>query len=459
MKTIFITSFHPFISKNILNTDVFKILRTKSDLKIVLLVPQIKEDFFQANYASDNVTVEGIDLAPFSNSRSNSFFSKAAFFFIYSQWIRYKKRPDYFKAHPRFYSFFKFYTRLTLTRILSANKSLRAIFRFFDRHFSPNNFYKTKFDKYRPDAVFSADIYTDFDQALIKEAKMHGVFSIGMVRSWDNNYSKGLCRVLPDKLIVNNEIIKKEAIELHDFKGENIFVGGLPQFDNYLKAPFESREEFFSKAGGDPKKRTILFAPGSHKDAAEANVLICRALKAAKKKGILPMDIQFFVRQHPHRVDSALDEFKDDPDFIVETPGTWFEGNQKYTEFSPEDNIRLIDTVYYSDIVIWIVTSIGLDSLVFDKPQIAVHFDGLEPKPYWLSIRRMNDEEHMKVFFKTGGIYLAGNINALISRTDEYLKNPKLDEEGRKKAALEQLWKVDGKSGERIANFILSILF
>lgn len=458
MKTLFITAFHPFISKNILNTNVFKILKNQNGLRVVLLVPARKKEFFETNYASNNITVEGINLAPFSNSRSNSFFSKMAFFFIYSQWIRYKKRPDYFNAHPRFYNFFKFYTRLTLTRLLSGHKTINRIFRFFDWHFSPSDFFKEQFDKHKPDAIFSADVYTDFDQALIKEAKNNNIPVIGMIRSWDNNFSKGLMRFLPDKLVVNNEVIKKEAIELHNYPEKNIFISGLPQFDDYLKAPFESREEFFRKVGGNSQKRTILFAPGSHKDAAETNILVCQAFKAAKETGALPKDIQFFVRQHPHRADDALEKFKNDPDFIVETPGIWFEGNQKYTEFSTEDNIRLIDTIYYSDVIIWIVTSIGLDSLVFDKPQIAVHFDGLEPKPYWSSIRRMNDEEHMKVFFKTGGIYLAENINALISKTAEYLKNPKIDEEGRKKAVLQQLGILDGKSGERIANFILSFL-
>jgi len=91
------------------------------------------------------------------------------------------------------------------------------------------------------------------------------------------------------------------------------------------------------------------------------------------------------------------------PDFIVETPGV-IKDSGKFLEFSMQDNIHLIDTVYYSDVVVWIVTSIGLDSLVFDKPQIAVDFDGPKKKPYWESIKRFNDEDHMRSFFKTGGI-------------------------------------------------------
>lgn len=457
MKTIFITSFHAFISKNILNTDVFKILKKRKDLKIVLLVPAILKDFFEINYGSENVIIEGIDLSPSQKSRSDNFFSKAAFLFIYNHWIK-RKRWDYVAQNPNIYNHIKYYFLITATFFLSGHKIMNRIFRFFNWHFSPNDFYAYYFEKYKPDLIFTSDVYTDFDQALIKEAKMRKIFVVGMVRSWDNNISKGLMRCLPDKLIVNNEVIKKEAIELHNYPEKDIFIGGLPQFDDYLRAPFKSREEFFKSIGGDPNKRTILFSPG-WQEMSSTNNFICQTLKNAKENGALPDDIQFFVRNHPTRPDKTLEKFKNDSDFIVETPGVIMKDSGKFLEFSMQDNRHLIDTVYYSDVVVWIVTSIGLDSLVFDKPQIAVDFDGPKLQPYWSSIRRFNDEDHMRPFFKTGAAKLANSANYLIACVKEYLENPSIDREGRKKAMSQQLWRVDGKSSERIANFILSILF
>jgi hypothetical protein len=432
---------------------VFKILKQKEDLKIVILVPNAIKDFFENNYRSDNVMVEGIDLAPFSNFRSNNFFSKAAFLFIYSQWTK-GKRWSYVMQNPSIYNYLRCYFLIAVTFLLSGHKTINRIFRFFNQHFSPDNFYKYYFEKYKPYLVFVPDVYTDFDQALIKEAKKNNIPVIGMIRSWDNNTSKGLMRSFPDKLIVNNEVIKKEAEELHDYPEKDIFIGGLPQFDDYLKAPFKSREEFFKSMGGDPEKRTILFSPGWQEISA-TNTVICRAFKIAKESGILPKDVQFFVRNPPTRPDNTLKErFKNDPDFIVETPGV-IKGSGKFLEFSLQDNRHLIDTVYYSDVVIWIATSIGLDSLVFDKPQIAIYFDGHKPKPYWSSIRRYHDEDHYQPFFRTGAVKLANSPDHLIACIKEYLENPSINREGRKKAVSQQLWKVDGKSSERIANFIL----
>ncbi len=457
MKTIFITAFHPFISKNILNTDVFGILKKREDLKIILLVPAAIKDFFENNYRSGNVAIEGIDPAPFSNSRSNNFFSKAAFLFIYTYWIR-RKRRDYLSQHPSFYNFLKFHVFTAVEWLLSGHKVLNRIFRFFDWHFSPRDFYKDYFEKYNPDIIFSTDVYDDFDQTLIKEAKIRKVFVVGMVRSWDNNFSKGLMRHFPDKLIVNNEVIKKEAVELHNYPEKDIFIGGLSQFDDYLKAPFKSREEFFKLVGGDPEKKTIFFSPG-RRELSETNTAICRTLKVAKKNGILPKDIQFFIRNHPTHPDITLKEkFKSNQDFIVEMPGV-IKDSGKFLEFSMRDNRHLIDTLYYSDVVVWIATSICLDSLMFDKPQIVINFDCPKSKSYWSSIRRFHDEDHMRAFFKTGAVKSAVSLKQLIDYVKEYLNNPSIDREGRKKAVLQQLWKADGKSSERIVNFILSFMF
>lgn len=457
MKVIFITAFHPLIPKNIFNTDVFKILKQKEDLKIIIFVPKAIKDFFENNYHADNVVIESIDLTPFSNSRLNSFFSKAAFLFIYSQWMK-GKRWSYVLQNPGIYNRLKCYFLIAVTFLLSGHKTVNRIFRFFDLHFSPDNFYKYYFEKYKPSLVFVPDVYTDFDQALIREAKKNHIPVIGMVRSWDNNTSKGLMRSFPNKLIVNNEIIKKEVIKLHNYPEKDIFIGGLPQFDDYLKAPFKNRKEFFQSVGGDPEKKTILFSPGWQEISA-TNTIICRALKIAKESGILPKDVQFFVRNPPTRPDNTLKEkFKNDSDFIIETPGI-MKGSGKFLEFSMQDNRHLIDTIYYSDVVIWIATSIGgLDSLVFDKPQIAIYFDGPELKPYWSSIRRYHDEDHYRPFFKTGAVRLAGSPEHLIACVKEYLENSSIDREERKKAVSQQLWKLDGKSSERIANFILKML-
>ena len=64
--------------------------------------------------------------------------------------------------------------------------------------------------------------------------------------------------------------------------------------------------------------------------------------------------------------------------------------------------------------------------------------------------------EHYKKAVATGGIKLVGSGEELIEWINKYLENPSLDKEGRKRLVWEQCPFKDGKSGERIANFILN---
>ena len=72
------------------------------------------------------------------------------------------------------------------------------------------------FEKYKPDVVFATNVYGEEDVLLMKSASIHGVKTIGMVLSWDNNTSKHLMRVVPNVLLVQNEIIKDEAIKIQN---------------------------------------------------------------------------------------------------------------------------------------------------------------------------------------------------------------------------------------------------
>ena len=92
MKTLFITSFQPFISRNILNTDVLRLLKKEKDLQIVILVPQEKIDFFNEFFRSDSVIIEGMNLDPIRNSKSIKFFHNQAFLFIRSHYNTYTRR-------------------------------------------------------------------------------------------------------------------------------------------------------------------------------------------------------------------------------------------------------------------------------------------------------------------------------------------------------------------------------
>jgi len=62
--------------------------------------------------------------------------------------------------------------------------------------------------------------------------------------------------------------------------------------------------------------------------------------------------------------------------------------------------------------------------------------------------------DHYKAIEASGGVKLVGSMDEMISAINAYLKNPKLDAEGRERLRQEQIVFMDGKAGHRIADFI-----
>ena len=58
MGTIFLTSFHPLISRNILMSGLPAML--SKDRRVVVFVPAKKADYFRENFSGPNVIVEGV---------------------------------------------------------------------------------------------------------------------------------------------------------------------------------------------------------------------------------------------------------------------------------------------------------------------------------------------------------------------------------------------------------------
>ncbi len=60
----------------------------------------------------------------------------------------------------------------------------------------------------------------------------------------------------------------------------------------------------------------------------------------------------------------------------------------------------------------------------------------------------------LKSIIKTGGVKLAKNRDELIEYVKIYLNNPDKDKKKRKRIIEERIWKLDSKSGKRLAEAI-----
>src|SRR3989344_477658 len=262
---VFLSNFHPFITKNILNSGVLDYLSDRAD--VVIFVFKNNEKHFKELYQKDNpstgsgqVIIEGVDIGHLGRSRKNKLFIRISDWLLDTNFLRFRKIENLEKTGNKI----RYYFSLIFTQLFSKVTPFKRFIRYLDNRINNPRPFELFFNKYKPSLVFATDIFSDYDLLLLKNARSFGVKTVAMVRSWDNTTSVGYLRFAPDKLIVHNEIMKAEMPKYHDISEKIIQISGIPQFEQYLKMKPTSREEFYNKIGADINKRLVLFAPAGN---------------------------------------------------------------------------------------------------------------------------------------------------------------------------------------------------
>lgn len=441
MKTIFITSFHQHISRNILLSDFFEIIKKEAGMHIVLFVPKHKENYFKDNFESENVVVEGVKLYLASKTFFGLFFKRLSRVFFNTGTTKGKRMYKYYWDRKLFYfigsGFVSFFGRFFLAQ---------RLVRWLDYHLSPRGFFDSYIEKYVPNLVFSTDVHNENDVALMQDARRNGIKVIAMWRSWDNP-TQQILRVFPDKLICGSEELKRESLELHNYPEGKIIITGHPHYDRYLEAPLKPREEFFKEFGLNIGKQYIFFAPGGNK-IIKNNDVDFYALKILAGTGR-----QIFVR-YPLGENIKLIDEKKWPDRIrFDKPGLRFSKELDF-EMRRSDDDNLINQIYYASLVITGPTSIPLDAALADRPIIVLDIYPNKRNRYEKGWGFLLD--HVNKLLDTGGVWHVKTRGEFIEAVESYLKDPGLHKEGREK--IRKMWfsHADGKASERLAKVILA---
>ncbi len=458
MKTLFITSFHVLISRNILSTDAFQGLARDPEIRIVLFVPRKKLEYFSRAFGRPNVIVEGVDT---KLRKPDLILRKLSLAALTSRTVWIKHRAEFAATLRRG----RYLVKLGLERLLAGRSFARWALRVLDRFLAPHSSFDAYLERYRPSLVFSTDIQNEFDLALARGSCHHGIPVVGMVRSWDNLTAKGVLRLIPDVLAVNTEIVKAEAMRFNAVPAAKIRVVGIPHYDGYESAPPTPRENFFRSIGLDPQKRLVLVAPIGDRYICEfrkncrndADRYILETLIAAPARGELPQDLQLLVRLPPADVVN-LDGFRPPSNMVIEQPGVGDPaGHIKEQELSPEDDRHLRDSLTHADLVITGPSTMAIDAALFDKPIVIPNFEPVE-RPYFASLSRFYDYDHFRPIIESGGARVARSPDELVTAVRAYLKDPGADRARRKRIVEEQVWRTDGKSSERLLQVLYEYL-
>jgi hypothetical protein len=317
------------------------------------------------------------------------------------------------------------------------------------------------FDQHRPVLVVGSSPGLIFAEVpVLRTAARRGVRTIVVDPSWDNFTNKLVPVRRVDRLVVWNDIMKEQAVTLHGYRPEQIRTSGPPHWDRYFQtSPNGTRDAFFRQVGLDPARRliTITTTPAalySHFDH------VIRVLLRAIDGNCWGLDAQLLVRLHPRDDLERYDGFRGAPHIVIEKPfkATVRAGDGLNVDITEDNQRHLADTLRYSDVIVTVASTIGIEAAIFDTPVVDVSFDGEAPSEFVRSARRYYQFTHYANVLRHGGGRVAATPDQLIEYVGQYLADPSLNREARRHVVLDQCQFVDGRSSERIAQFVIAEL-
>jgi hypothetical protein len=459
MKTAFLSITHGFQARDLLRTDVFRVLRD-SGVRIVILTPNYQDEYFVREFSGPDVALEPLWLAAGRVENMMAGFRRYVL-------ANYRLNRTIHALNEKFYRSRRptYVAIRALNSVFGRIPAARRIWTALEAWLFPGRQYDDLFEKYSPALLVTGTPGTiPADAHLIRAARRFGVRSACVVLSWDNLTSKGHMAARPDELIVWNDIMRREARDLHDYRPEQVHVAGVAHFDIYGRLPPPDRVRFMQAVGLDPSRRLITFGTISpwlfplNGDIAE----ILAVMVAERFR----VPCQLMIRLHPQVMNAGtphtenIDRFKAIATKYrhvhLDLPAV--RSHALMWDVAESDMLHLAQLLRYSDVSINAGSTLSIDSAIVDTPIVNVGFDGYREVPYAESVVRMYDFTHYANLVKTGGVRIARSADELAALIDLYLDRPDTDREGRQCLVRDQCFRIDGRSGQRVGRLLISML-
>jgi hypothetical protein len=198
----------------------------------------------------------------------------------------------------------------------------------------------------------------------VKSAQQLGIPSAVAVASWDNLSSKGLLRVVPDRVIVWNETQRRELEEMHGVPSERVVVTGAQKFDAWFeRRPSTTRPEFAQRVGLDASRPYVLYLCSSSFIAPDEVPFVRRWLDALRSSDDARVrELGALIRPHPQNVEPWLDaDLSAYPNVVV-----WPRGGEHPDSGGAESGF--FDAIAHAAAVVGVNTSAQIDAAVVGRP-------------------------------------------------------------------------------------------
>ena len=316
------------------------------------------------------------------------------------------------------------------------------------------------FARWQPTLVATASPGLIFSEIpVLRTARRRSVPTMAVDLSWDNLTNKFFPARQVDRLVLWNSGMRDEAQSLHGVDPARITIAGVPQFDSYFRGPRSPRDAFCARTGVDPSRKIITLATIPASKFPHHPFVVDRLLDAMASRTIRePFDL--LIRLHPRDDSNLYERYAGRPHVVVEKPfrqTATRSGDGMTIDFTAENTRHLADTLYHSDIVLNVASTIAIEASIFDTPVVNIGFDG-QPGSNQALMEWHYGSTHFQKVVRSGAVRIAQSSTEMIDLINGYLANPCLDADGRRRIVADQCEFTDGFSAERVAAAILGEL-
>jgi hypothetical protein len=322
--------------------------------------------------------------------------------------------------------------------------------------------YRNLLNRLKPSVLFCSHQRPTEAVPAVLAARSLGIPTAVFIFSWDNLSSKSRVVAPYDHYLVWSPLMKREMGQFYpEVSPDRVHIVGTPQFDPYNDPHIlMSREEFFRWLGGDPT-RPVLCYSGSDIITAPDDQYYIEILMEEIRAGHIKRNPQVVLRPAPVDSGSRFENVRQKfPELIYKAPDWARSRNGSWTGIIPlpDDVKALANLTYHCDLNLNVSSTMTLDFALRDKPVVNIAFDVTQPPPFGVPIWEFHFRfEHYVPVVQLGAARFAKSPVDLVRHINDYLENPSLDRQGRRKFAELEVGAPLGQASTRIVETLKQI--
>ncbi|MCF6129925.1 UDP-glycosyltransferase [Flavobacterium sp. AS60] len=278
-----------------------------------------------------------------------------------------------------------------------------------------------------PAMVFCTNQRITSAVACILAAQDLGIPTATFIFSWDN-LPKGTKIVETDYYFVWSEHMKKELQYYYPNVVENqIIVAGTPQFITHFdKTIVESKETFYKEHDLDLNKKYICFSGDDVTTSPNDPKYLSDVVAAVKHLNANGNQLGILFRRCPvdfsNRFESVLNENKD---LITSLNPKWEQIGEGWNTILPtkEDLVLQMNTIFHSELVVNLGSSMVFDFVAFNKPCCFINYDVPNAQfPDW-SVKKIYNFIHFRSMPSKESVFWINSPNEIAQIIERTLNN------------------------------------